>query len=59
MQLVYSARERLKKRSRAIFPIIKAVSTDFFIENDTFSSEPPRKRARKATQLPQFNIYQD
>jgi hypothetical protein len=59
VQLVHSARERLKKRSRAIFPVVEAVSTDFSVENDTFSSEPPRKRARKATQLPQFDVYQD
>jgi hypothetical protein len=57
MQLVHSARERLIKRFRVIFPVVEAVSTDFSVENDTFSSEPLRKRARKATQLPQFDVY--
>jgi hypothetical protein len=59
VQLLYSARERLKKRLRAKSPVIKTLSTDSSVENDTFFSESRRKRARKITQLPQFNIYQD
>jgi hypothetical protein len=59
MQLLYSARGRLIKRPRAKSSVIKALLTDSFVENDTFSSESRRKRARKTTQLPQFNIYQD
>jgi hypothetical protein len=59
MQLLDSARGRLTKRSRAISFVIEALSTDSSVENDTFSSEFPRKRARKTSQLPQFDVYQD
>jgi hypothetical protein len=59
VQSLHSARGRLTKRPRAISPVVKAVSTDFSVENDTFASKPPSKRARKATQLPQFDVYQD
>jgi hypothetical protein len=59
MQLLDSARGRLTKRSRAISFVVEALSTDSSVKNDTFSSESPRKRARKTSQLPQFNIYQD
>jgi hypothetical protein len=57
VQLLHSARRRLIKRPRAKFPVIEALSTDSSVENDTFSSESRRKRARKTTQLPQFDIY--
>jgi hypothetical protein len=52
MQLLYSARGRLIKRPRAEFPLIKALSSDSSIENDTLSSKPRRKRARKTAQPP-------
>jgi hypothetical protein len=56
---LYSARGRLIKRPRAESSVVEALSTDSFTENDTFSSEPRRKRARKTIQLPQFDVYQD
>jgi hypothetical protein len=59
VQLLKSARGRLIKRSRATSFVVEALSTDSSVENDTFSSESPRKRARKTSQLPQFNVYQD
>jgi hypothetical protein len=59
VQLLNCARGRLIKRSRAISFVIKALSTDSSVENDTFCSESPRKRARKTSQLPQFDIDQD
>jgi hypothetical protein len=59
VQLLDSARGRLIKFSRAISFVVKALSTDSSVENDTFSSESPRKRARKTSQLPQFDVYQN
>jgi hypothetical protein len=59
VQLLDSARGRLIKRSRAISFVVEALSTDSSVENDTFSSESPHKRARKTSQLPQFDVYQD
>jgi hypothetical protein len=59
VQLLHSVRGRLDKRPRAISSVVEAVSIDFSVKNDTFFSETPRKRARKATKLPQFNVYQD
>jgi hypothetical protein len=59
VQLLHSARGRFFKRPRAKSPVVEALSTDPSVENDTFSSESRRKRARKTTQLPQFDIYQD
>jgi hypothetical protein len=59
VQPLYSARGRLIKRPRAISPVVEAISTDSCVKNDTFSSEPRRKRARKSSQLPQFDVYQD
>jgi hypothetical protein len=59
VQLLNSARGRLTKRSRAISFVVEALLTDSSVKNDTFSSESLRKRARKTSQLPQFNIYQD
>jgi hypothetical protein len=52
VQLLHSARGRLIKRPRAESPLVKALSSDSSIENDTLSSEPRRKRARKTAQPP-------
>jgi hypothetical protein len=57
VQLLHSARGRLIKRPRAESPLVKALLSDSSIENDTLSSEPRRKRARKTGQPPQFSIY--
>jgi hypothetical protein len=59
MQLLHSARGRLNKRPRGMSFVIEALSTDSSVENDTFSSGSPHKRARKTSQLPQFDIYRD
>jgi hypothetical protein len=59
VQTLYSIRGRLIKRPRAISLVVEAFSTDSSVKNDTFSSEPRRKRARKSLQLPQFDVYQD
>jgi hypothetical protein len=59
VQLLHSARERLIKRLRAEFSLVEALSSDSSIENDTLSSKPRRKRARKTAQPPQFSFYQD
>jgi hypothetical protein len=57
MQLLYSARGRLNKRPRGMSFVVEALLTDSFVENDTFSSGSLYKRARKTSQLPQFDIY--
>jgi hypothetical protein len=57
MQLLHSAQGRLIKRSRAESSLVKALLSDSSIENDTLSSKPRRKRARKTAQPPQFSIY--
>jgi hypothetical protein len=56
---LYSAWGRLIKRPQALFSVVKALLIDSFTENDTFSSKPRRKRARKTIQLLQFDVYQD
>jgi hypothetical protein len=57
VQLLHNARGRLTKRPRAESSLVKALSSDSSIENDTLSSEPRYKRARKTAQPPQFSIY--
>ena len=50
-----SAWERSKKRPRANSAILSAFDADFNVQ----STNSPRKRTRKASQLPRFSIYQD
>jgi hypothetical protein len=59
MQLLHSARGRLNKRPRGISFIVEALSTDSSVKNNTFSSGSLYKRARKSSQLLQFDIYRD
>ncbi len=55
IQLEKSVRGRSNKRPRANSSILSSFDPDF-VEKSTNS---PRKRTRKAAQLPQFSIYQD
>jgi hypothetical protein len=57
MQLLYNTRGRFFKCAGVKSPVIEALLTDSSVENDTFSSESRRKRARKTTQLPQLIRY--
>jgi hypothetical protein len=54
-----NARGRLTKRSRADSPPFQASDNDSFGENGDYSLKSRRKRSRKASQLPQFGVYQD
>ena len=50
---------RLGKRPRMNPPLLEGNSLCSFVKNSDSSSTQPRKRPRKARQLPQFNVYQD
>jgi hypothetical protein len=47
------------KRPRADTPPFQASDNDSFGENGDYSLKSRRKRSRKASQLPQFGVYQD
>jgi hypothetical protein len=59
IQPIKDARGRLTKRPRADTPPFQASDNDSFGENGDYSLKSRRKRSRKASQLPQFGVYQD
>jgi hypothetical protein len=59
IQPIRDARGRLTKRPQADTPPFQASDNESFGENSDYSLKPLYKRLRKASQLPQFNVYQN
>jgi hypothetical protein len=59
IQSLQSTRGRLNKRPRANSTAFSASSVHSSVENSNPSPTRCRKRVRKTTQLPQFEVYKD
>jgi hypothetical protein len=59
MQPLESTRGRLNKRPRVNIPPPRSFHIHSPTENSSPSSDRYRKRVRKSSQLPQFEVYED